>query len=257
MHVVITGASSGIGACLAREFHAHGAEVTIVARRRALLEQLKQELGSRCEVVVADLAKDPTSWVEKVEGPIEVLINNAGFNITGGFDAAESSEVLRLFEVDLLAPIALARAVVPLMIARGSGALVNVSSVAGIVPPPGMACYSAAKAGLAAFSEALHTELRPTGVNVLTVYPGPIDNGTPQDSNGAFANPALVNSVPTGKAADLARAIRIAVERRQTRLIFPRLYGAARSFPALARWVVDRFTPPLKQLPAEGSLKTG
>ena len=149
MHVVITGASSGIGACLAREFHADGAEVTLVARRAALLEQLKSELGSRCEVVVARPGADGPrrSGCRASSRRIDVFINNAGFNISGPFDAESSQEVARMFQVDLHAPIALARAVVPEMIARGTGALVNVSSVAGIVPPAGMACYSAAKAG--------------------------------------------------------------------------------------------------------------
>ena len=254
MHVVVTGASSGIGACLAREFHAQGAEVTIVARRAALLARLKDELGERCEVVVADLsAKDATGWVAAVEAraPIDVFINNAGFNISGPFDAAASAELTRLFQVDLLAPIALARAAVPRMLERGRGTLVNVSSVAGLVPPAGMACYAAAKAGLAAFSEALRSELQPHGVNVLTVYPGPIDNGTPQDNAELYG--AVASSVPTGKAADLATAIRRAVERQSPRLIFPRVYGAARAFPGVARWVVDRFTPPMKLLPSGAS----
>ncbi len=257
MHVVITGASSGIGACLAREFHSQGAEVTIVARRGALLARLKEELKERCEAVVADLTGTDTGWVAAVEAraPIDVFINNAGFNVSGPFDGADSAELARLFQVDLLAPIALTRAVAPAMIARGHGAVVNVSSVAGLVPPAGMACYSAAKAGLAAFSEALHAELRPTGVRVLTVYPGPIDNGTPQDNADLYG--AAARSAPTGKAVDLAREIRIALDRAAPRLIFPRFYGAARSFPGIARWVVTRFTPPIKTLAAPGSRALG
>jgi short-subunit dehydrogenase len=257
MHVVITGASSGIGACLAREFHANGAEVTIVARRSGLLEQLKKDLGSRCEVVVADLAsKDGADWVHGVEAraPIDVFVNNAGFNISGPFDAATSSEVAKLFQVDLQAPIALARAVVPAMIARGSGALVNISSVAGIVPPAGMACYAAAKAGLAAFSEALRAELKPSGVHVLTVYPGPIDNGTPQDNVEMYGSAA--KAAPWGDPRELACEIRLAMQRRRARLIFPRFYAAARAFPQIARWVVDGNTPVIKRLPA-GALGAG
>jgi short-subunit dehydrogenase len=251
MHVVITGASSGIGECLAREYHSKGAEVTVVARRAELLTKLQRELGDRCHVIVSDLSvADPTAWLSKT-APIDVFINNAGFNITGSFDAADDEEVARLFRVDLLAPIALARAVAPRMVARGSGAVVNISSVAGLVPPAGMACYSAAKAGLAGFSEALHAELRATGVHVLTVYPGPIDNGTVHDNLAQYGGrDSMAGAVPTGKAADLAAAIRISVERKSARLIFPRFYSAARSFPSIARWLVSRFTPPLRALPA-------
>jgi short-subunit dehydrogenase len=252
MHVVNTGASSGIGACLARELHGSGAEVTLVARRAALLEKLKRELGSRCEVVVADLAEhDATAWVRGVaaRAPIDVFVNNAGFNISGPFDEAASPDVARMFQVDLHAPIALARAVVPAMIGRGSGALVNVSSVAGIVPPAGMACYSAAKAGLAAFSEALRAELKHTGVHVLTVYPGPIDNGT-HDANAELYGSGA-KAAPWGDPRELARAVRLALQRRKARLIFPRFYNAARAFPGLARWVVDKGTPEIKRLPRE------
>jgi short-subunit dehydrogenase len=246
MHVVITGASSGIGACLAREYHSSGAHVTIVARRAALLEKLKDQLGSRCDVVVADLSDEqPARWLANV-APVDVFINNAGFNITGEFDAADDAEVARLWRVNLTAPVALARAAVPKMIARGSGALVNISSVAGIVPPAGMACYSAAKAGLAAFSEALNAELRLSGVHVLTVYPGPIDNGAVQDNIDVYGKDSVATSVPMGKATELAAAIRASVERRDDRLIFPRFYAAARSFPSIARWLVTRFTPPLR-----------
>lgn len=252
MHVVITGASSGIGACLAREYHAAGAKVTIVARRAALLEKLQAELGSRCEVVVADLsAADPTSWLAKL-GDIDVFINNAGFNITGPFDFADDAEVAKIFRVDLLAPIALARAVVPRMAKRGGGALVNISSVAGLVPPAGMAVYSSAKAGLAGFSEALYAELRPSGVHVLTVYPGPIDNnnGAKQANLDLYGQDSMAGSVPMGSAVALAAAIRHAVERKEARLIFPRFYLLARSFPSIARWLVTRFTPAIKLLPA-------
>lgn len=249
MHVVITGASSGIGACLAREYHRGGARVTLVARRAGLLEELKRALGSRCEIVVADLgAADPTKWLAGL-GPIDVFINNAGFNITAPFDAGPDGEVGRLFRVDLLAPIALMRAVVPAMVARGSGAVVNVSSLAGLVPPAGMTAYAAAKAGLAAYSEALHAELRGTGVHVLTVCPGPIANGTPHDNVAIYGEDSVATAVPVGQAVDLAREIRCAVERRCARLIFPRFYGLARTFPGIARWLVTRFTPPLKALP--------
>lgn len=254
MHVVITGASSGIGACLAREYHAGGARVTLVARRAALLGKLQQELGARCDVVVSDLSvADPTQWIAQL-GPIDVFINNAGFNITGAFDAADDAEIAKMFRVDLLAPIALARAVVPAMIARGSGAIVNVSSVAGIVPPAGMAVYAAAKAGLGGFSEALNAELQHTGVHVLTVYPGPIDNGTPQENVNAYGSDSVVTAVPMGKATELAAAIRSAVDGRSARLIFPRFYTLSRAFPSIARWVVTRFTPKLKALPQPAGL---
>jgi short-subunit dehydrogenase len=149
-------------------------------------------------------------------------------------------------QVNLLAPIEIARAMVPRMLARGSGVLVNVSSVAAIVPPSGMTWYAAPKAGLAAFSEALRAELLGTGVHVLTVYPGPIDNGAPQANYDLYGRDSVAGRLPVGMAAGLARQTRQAVERRRARLIYPRFYALSRWFGPVARWLVDRSTPRLR-----------
>jgi short-subunit dehydrogenase len=248
MHAVITGASSGIGAALARELHGAGMHVTLVARRAALLAALVDSLGGdRCSVIVRDLADSSTSWIEEVEHaePIDVFVNNAGAQAAGPFGGSDEEIRRRLFAVNLLAPIALARAVVPRMLARRSGVVVNVSSLAGLVPPAGMASYAATKAGLAAFSEALRAELVGTGVHVLTVYPGPIDNGTPQQAYDLYGRAGLVAMLPVGRADALSRAIHGAIVRRRARLVFPRVYGAAWWAWPLARWLVERATPPV------------
>jgi short-subunit dehydrogenase len=249
VHAVITGASSGIGAALARELHGAGARVTLVARRGARLSVLADALGAdRCRIVVCDLADSPTEWIEEAEryAPIDVFVNNAGIQAAGPFACSDDAIGRRLLAVDLLAPVALARAVVPRMLARRSGIVVNVSSLAALVPPAGMARYVAAKAGLAAFSEALRAELAGTGVHVLTVYPGPIDNGAPQETYDVYGRSSVAARLPVGRADALARAIHRAIDRRRARLIFPRIYGVAWWALPIARWLVARATPPIR-----------
>jgi short-subunit dehydrogenase len=251
-HVVITGASSGIGAALAREFHRAGACVTLVARREPLLAALTDELGKGSRYLVRDVtAGDPEEWLGDAEssGPIDVFVNNAGINEPGPFAFLDPRVGKRTIEVDLLAPLALAGVVVPRMLARRAGVLVNVSSVAALVPPAGMTWYAAAKGGLAGFSECLAAELTGTGVEVLTVYPGPIDNGAPQATYDLYGRASVAARLPVGKAAALAKQIRLAVLRRRRRLIYPRFYAPARWLPSLVRWLVDRGTPGLPALP--------
>jgi short-subunit dehydrogenase len=136
------------------------------------------------------------------------------------------------------------------MLARQSGGIVNVASMAAIAPTPGMMFYNAAKGGLAAASEALRGEVRKRGVRVLTVYPGPVTSAMEAAGRAAFADDAGLRSIPTGDPDELARLCARALERGSARVIYPRVYGLARNFPNLTRWVTDAFTPPLKALPA-------
>jgi len=254
MHTVITGASSGIGAALARELHGAGAHVTLVARRSARLSMLADALGrERCRISLCDLADASTVWIDQAErfAPIDLLVNNAGTQAVGPFARSDAEVGRRLLAVNLLAPLALTRAVVPHMLTRRRGVLVNVSSLAAIVPPAGMARYVAAKAGLAAFSEALRAELSGTGVHVLTVYPGPIDNGAPQEAYEVYGRTSVAARLPVGRADALARAIHRAIVRRQARLIFPRIYSIAWWMRPLARWLVARATPAIRSYPIE------
>jgi short-subunit dehydrogenase len=248
MHVAITGASSGIGAALAREYARAGAGVTLVARREELLRQLAAELGGRCHVAACDLAdcERAPGWIAGAQaalGPIDVLVNNAGVQNTGPALAAPLDGALDVLRTNLEAPLRLTHALLPEMLARG-GVLVNVASVAGLVPPPLQAWYGASKAGLAAFSEALAGELRGSRVHVLTVYPGPVKTAMADAAYAAFGGRhGVVGLLPEGRPEVLARRIRHAVERRRPRLVYPRFYAIARLFPWFGRWLVDRAGP--------------
>lgn len=252
MHVVITGASSGIGEALAREYFNRSAEVTLVARRSDLLEKLAKQSGGRTHLVTADLSKpeDVTRWVDEAEsklGPIDVLINNAGVQIVRGFTDTPFEEGRRLMQIDLLAPLELSQFVAKKMIARKSGTLVDVASMAGIAPTPYMAFYNAAKGGLAGYSEGLRAELKPHGVHVVTVYPGPVKTAMETAGRAAYEESwAAKMLTPTGDADVLARLVADAVENRDARVIYPLMNMLGRYFPGVTRMVLDAFTPPLR-----------
>ncbi len=149
-----------------------------------------------------------------------------------------------MVRIDLLSPLRLTRALLPAMLARKAGVIVDVASMAALAPTPGMTWYHAAKGGLAAASEALRGELRGTGVHVVTVYPGLIgETDMARAALEKYQTSKLVSAQPVGTAAELARRIRTAIEKRQARVIYPRVNTLARWLPAPTRWLMDRFTP--------------
>jgi short-subunit dehydrogenase len=250
-HVVVTGASAGIGAAIAREYAAAGARVTLVARRRALLEPLAASLPARSHIITADLADlaAGTDWLADAEaalGPIDVLVNNAGVQIVGPTAGSDPAAGEALLAVDLVTPMRLCLAVLPAMLARRSGCLVNIASMAALAPTPGMFYYCAAKGGLGSASEALRGELARTGVHVLTVYPGPVHSDMEAAARARFEPSAFTDRLPTGDAAVLARQIRRGVQRRQARIVYPRFYQLARWFPGITAWMLGRYTPALR-----------
>ncbi len=258
MHVVVTGASSGIGEAIAREYLRRGAAVTVVARRKGKLEELAKAHAGRCHVAEADLADHERAcdWVaaaEKALGPVDVLVNNAGVQIVARTVDTPVEDGERMFRLNVLSPMRLTRRVLPGMIERRGGAIVDVASMAAIAPTPGMFYYNASKAALAAGSESLRGELRSTGVHVLTVYPGPVRTAMEAAGRAAYQESRLASLLtPIGDADVLARKIARGVEARRARIIYPRLNALARHFPNLTRFLLDRFTPPLRALPEGG-----
>ena len=178
---LITGASGGLGAEFARLFAADGHDLVLVARRRDRLEALAADLSTRhgvaAHVVVADLA-DPegvaqvVAEVERLGLVVTYLVNNAGFGTNGAFADSEQERQLAMVQVNDAAPLALTRALLPAMVRRRRGRILNIGSTAGFQPGPYMATYYASKAFLNSFSEALSYELRGTGVTVTLSCPG-------------------------------------------------------------------------------------
>ena len=178
---LVTGASSGIGEAFARHLAAAGTDLVVVARRRHRLEELAAGLagdhGVGVEVLDADLTEsEALASVERRlrerDRPVDLLVNNAGFGGHGPFielDVDRQSDQVR---IHALAMLRLSHAAIGGMVERGRGGVINVSSMAGLVPLPQWATYSASKAFMTRFSKALHEELRPSGVGVLALQPG-------------------------------------------------------------------------------------
>lgn len=251
MHIAITGASSGIGAALAREYGTPGNALTLVARRRSLLDELATRLSAKTHVVTADLTDSAhcADWIQPAEsalGPIDVFINNAGSTMIRRFVDLDVEEAERMLRLDLINPLRLTRAVLPGMIARRSGTIVDVCSVAAFAALLGSTYYAAAKAGLAAASEVLRGELRGTGVHVVTVYPGPIRTAMSAQAFDSFEDHWTKKLAAEASPERLAKKIRNAVDRRRPRVIFPGGYSFVRRVPDTARWVLDRLTPPIR-----------
>lgn len=184
--VLITGASGGIGEELARLFAQNGYDLILVARTEAKLKELGADLarryGIRATPLAADLADPaaPPRLVERIaaEGlTVDVLINNAGFATYGPFAELDIDGELRMLQVNIVTLTHLTRLLLPGMIARRRGRIMNVASTAAFMPGPLMAVYYASKAFVLSFSEALHNEVQGAGVTVTALCPGPTRTG--------------------------------------------------------------------------------
>jgi short-subunit dehydrogenase len=183
--VLITGASAGIGHEFARQLAGRAGALVLVARRLERLEKLRDELTSRdpnlnVHVRAADLSQsgevmELCAWLEREKIGIDFLINNAGFGDRGAFVTGDPKRSNEMIAVNVAALTALTRALLPAMIAKKRGAILNISSSAGFLPCAGLAVYAATKAYVTSFSEAIRSELRGTGVTVTAVCPGPVE----------------------------------------------------------------------------------
>jgi uncharacterized protein len=206
--VLLTGATGGIGAAIARAFAGRGASLVLSGRRADILEPLAQEVGGH--TVVCDLSRrDDVERLAEEAGDIDVLVANAALPASGTLTELTQEQIDRMLEVNLRAPIALARALAPAMISRGSGQMVFISSLAGKVASPSSSIYSATKFGLRGFALGIREDLRPRGVGVSVVLPGFIRDA------GMFAdaNVELPPGVGTRTPEQVADAVIRAVER--------------------------------------------
>jgi uncharacterized protein len=194
--VLVTGASSGLGLEFAELFAADGSDLLLVARRIDLLDALAERLtarhGVRTTVIPSDLsAPDAVPRLVDAVGEmgrhVDVLVNSAGFGARGQFAEIPPAHVNGMVEVNVAALTNLTRALLPGMLERGRGGVINLGSVAGFLPGPHMATYYASKAYVLAFSEALHEEVRGSGVTVCCVAPGP--------TNTAFVQTAGIEGI--------------------------------------------------------------
>jgi short-subunit dehydrogenase len=177
---LVTGASGGIGAALARELARHGHDLVLAARGVAAMEALAAELregGAGATVIPADLSKPGAAAtladeIARSGVALDILVNNAGLGAAGRFDRVDPARIGEILQVNIVALTELTRLLLPGMIARGRGRVMLVASVAGFQPGPRMAAYFASKAYVLSLGEALAYELRGTGVSVTVLCPG-------------------------------------------------------------------------------------
>jgi short-subunit dehydrogenase len=241
---LVTGASSGIGRATVDGLGAVGAMVIASGRDRSALEEVAARTG--CSAIVTDLA-DP-SQVDRlasealgVHGRVDVLINNAGIGWTGRFADMDPSMADRIIRVNLLAPTRLTRALLPQMLSRRRGHVVNVASVAGHVGVGREAAYAAAKGGLITFSESLRYDLRGSGVGVTVVSPGIVDTPFFERRGGPVQHRFPRAVAPHRVAEAMIRA----VERGRPQVFIPRWLAfppwLRGTLPGLYRALQSRF----------------
>ncbi len=175
---LITGASAGLGAEFARQCARRGEPLALVARRRDRMEALAAELGGGIHIFEADLSKAgaAASLIAELEAEglsVGTLINNAGFGLAGKFADRPLAKLSEMIDLNVRTLTELCHLVLPAMRARGKGAILNVASTAAFQPGPNMAVYYASKAYVLSFTEALHHELKGSGIRVSALCPGP------------------------------------------------------------------------------------
>jgi short-subunit dehydrogenase len=223
--VLVTGASSGIGAALAEEFAAREAVVGICARRRDHLDEVLERCRARSPRSlrwVVDLA-DPSavdvlaSSVLDELGGVDILVNNAGIPKRRHAARLDASVVEAVMSTNFFSAARLTLALLPQMLERGSGRIVNVSSVAATLSSPGEAAYAASKAALAVFGEAMAVDLWSTGVKILNVYPGVVDT----DLFRIPGNDAMVASVDPVPVSEVVEQVLDALGRDAVQVYVP------------------------------------
>lgn len=222
--VVITGASSGIGRATALEMARRGARVVAAARRQELLERLAEEcraLGVECVPVVADVTSgEDCRRLIDAAGKVDVLVNNAGFGILDAIEDASEEDLQEMMQTNFFGAVHCAQAVLPQMLARGSGTIVNVSSICGIMGIARMGGYCATKFAVIGFTEALRDEVIDRGVRVALVCPSTTETGFFVRAERRKL-PGADRLIPTLSPERVARAVCETAEDGRYRRIIP------------------------------------
>ncbi|HZN13733.1 MAG TPA: SDR family oxidoreductase [Acidimicrobiales bacterium] len=237
---LVTGASSGIGVEIARELARRGHGLTLVARREDLLrdvaEGLARDHGIRAETLAVDLSDADAraampAAVEALGLEVSVLVNNAGFSTTGAVAASDHEREVGMVRTNIEAVVDLCSLFLPGMVARGSGAILNVASTAAFQPLPGQAGYGASKSFVLSYTHALRAELKGTGVTATTLCPGPVDTGFGEAAG--FAKEDAENSLPKIMWIPAAAVAKAAVDGTAS--------GKAVVIPGVANRIAARF----------------
>lgn len=207
---LITGASAGLGIEFARQLSRRGNRLVLAARRKERLENLAAELGNARAIAIdlsmTNAAATLMADVEEKGETVDILVNNAGFGLIGKFAELDTKRLRQMIDLNVGTLTDLCRAVAPAMIARKSGGIINVASTAAFQPGPKMAVYFATKAFVLSLTEALHEELKPHGVHVTCLCPGP--TRTEFGDVAGFAGNAMFDRVAMDSPEVVSAALR-------------------------------------------------
>ncbi|MCW2650888.1 MAG: Short-chain dehydrogenase [Mycobacterium sp.] len=245
--ILVTGASSGIRRALAVQLAAHGALPVLAARRGELLIDVAEEIEraghARPAVITADLSQPGAAAslgeqaLAAAGGALDVLVNNAGANLTGPQSViADAADARKVFEVNVWSPLALTAAVLPAMLAAGTGTIVNVTSTVQSVPLPLLGYYAASKAALAQATRSLRLERAETPIRVLEVIPGSTDTAL-RDIHEVPWNASPPRTLPPVSPESSAAAIVRALQRGHNRLVYPAYSLVPIEFPVIGRLI--------------------
>lgn len=245
---IVTGASSGIGRSVAKMWAERGGRVALVARTKSKLDEVAKEIGEERAVSfpldvrdLAGLAALPARVKERF-GRLDCVVNNAGLNHRGPIDRHDPMLLADIVQTNLTAPIVLSRAALDHL--ETGGSIVQVASIAGMVPVPGEATYSASKAGLRAFARAVAYDLEPKNVHVGCVCPGPVDTGFLGDLEDV---PDIVLSQPMIGSDDVARAVLECIDQRLEEIALPARSGRLATMAYLMPSFAKKIRPVLEK----------
>lgn len=233
-HIAITGAAGAIGGALAKRYRAlfPDARLSLLDMNKAACEALADELSGNVQCFECDLTEIdalPSLW-QQVSAkllPVDVLVNSAGVMDVITLEGMDWQHGRKLLDINLTAPLRLMDLALPDMIAQGKGSIINLSSMAGNVPIKGCVYYGAGKAGIGMASEIARMEVKAKGVNILTVYPGPIFSALESHARAQVETGFISRFIPTGQPDAIAKRIIQAFEKDQARVIYPDIYGVA------------------------------
>jgi len=245
--VVITGASMGIGEAIAKLFVDHGAAIVLSSRDRARVEAARERIGhlDRTRAVACDV-RDPVQIAGLLRasleafGRVDVWVNNAGFGLVDSVEHMNREAYRRMFETNLFAAIEAMQQVIPVMKRQRSGAIINISSVAGYIAVPYMGAYGATKRALNAISRAARLELAGTGVSVINICPGYVKTAFADNAVRGEDRMRVSERVRRGCSAEqVARAVLRAYDCNATETVVPWGYRILIGLAVLAPFIID------------------
>jgi|JI10StandDraft_1071094.scaffolds.fasta_scaffold392985_2 short-subunit dehydrogenase len=253
MHVFITGAATGIGEATIDAVleKIPSAGFTIADKNQQALQSVCEKLTRRgvhnhgivCDLTELDGIPDIVQRARAQMGDIELLINNAGVMLVEDFSTMSWEKAMLTINLNLLAPARLMKEVLPAMLARDKGGVINIASMAGKTLMHGCSWYGASKAGIGQISEITGMEVEGSNVHILTVYPGPIDTDLAAGARANLEENLAARIMPVGDRETLARKMVKAFFDKQNVLAYPEIYDTARHFHTISAWFARKMGP--------------